>query len=227
MVALDALFAAANVRSSENDPKALLERLRAGRPQREEASAAAPWKYRANATIMYWIDSCVPEAGAESQDVDSPVLNVALLDTGASSARIVARSEPITIQLSGEDQICSQCEAQPLDFAPYAIRDTETAFGVRVFRAQRSAESSRNIETLYLFRVNGAVLDEILEVETLRDQVLSRERSESTQTRRVVVMQRKAHDGFFDIVVRSVTDRSEPATNFHWSVAAGAYRRQQ
>jgi hypothetical protein len=187
-----------------------------------EASDLKSWKYFSNAWVLYWIDQNDSQDESNSQVYQ---LHASVLEIKDDKIAVLARNDSINIEISElEESLCQSC-TQPLDLAPYKISPTETAFGVRWYLAGKSGEQSRNVEYLCLFSIRDHSLDNILKIKTKEDEIISRDRGEGTEIKRIVIMSKQLTNGHYDILVRKVGEKKNESV-YKWDLKNHSYEEQ-
>ena len=88
-----------------------------------------------------------------------------------------------------------------LDFAPFRLNARETAFGVRYHNYYHSTARSEMSETLYLYRFWDDHLYPIFNVITV-EEGSDMDGNHDFSHHLILIMSTKAHNGFFDLVVK-------------------------
>ncbi len=111
------------------------------------------------------------------------------------------------------------------DLIPFRISDKETAFGVRVSNSYHSTARSSSSEALHLYRLHDGELTMIFaEILASTNVELAQDDSgkdDRTESRRVVIVSKTKHDGFYDLVVRD--RKTKETTRWRWNGSAYAH----
>jgi hypothetical protein len=146
---------------------------------------------------------------------DQALMHAGVLRETARGFVLVARSdgeEPV----SGEPLYSFGLE---LDLIPYRISPSVTAFGVRIHNSYNSTARASSYDALHLYRLHGKRLVQVF-AEVTRETYLEKAQDDSGDdieniTSAVVIVSKKKHKGFFDLVVRD--QESRESTTFRWN----------
>ena len=138
-------------------------------------------------------------------------LRTAVLRGRNGAFELVARSE-------GEEPLTNEplwTHFVTLDLIPWPIRDGENALGVRVSNSYLSTARSSSTEALHLYRLKNDELTMIFAALTFESNSDKSGDTPDESVRRVVIVGRKKHHGFHDLLVRD--RRTKATTTWRWN----------
>ena len=150
---------------------------------------------------------------------DSLIRAAVLREAGGEFA-LVARSD-------GEEPVTNEANlwvaSLSLDLIPFRISAQDVAFGVRVQNSYFSTARSSSSEALHLYRLHGGKLTQVFAELTRASNYETpdegdEEEGTETASAAVVIVSRKKHKGFHDLLLRDT--ETGATTRFRWNGTA-------
>lgn len=159
-----------------------------------------------DAALGHWRNDLWVVAAVYDQTVQAAVLHET-----KGRFTLVARS-------AGEEPLSSEpnlyAAGVTLDLIPYRIAPKEVAFGVRVSNSYESSARSSASEALHLYRLHGGTLRQVF-VTLTRESNWDKSDQDGAESQWVVIVSKKAHKGFYDLLVRD--KKTKETTMYRWN----------
>jgi hypothetical protein len=195
--------------TASDDPLAVGKELEAALHRAPGVSAGATCKAKEWHPLGF-VGLCAPPAAKNAKLIGPHVI---LLGTKSDKLEPVASAQLVLGEtncetMSGEPLSADEAPAFELDLAAYTLAPGSDAIGVRL-SCHNEFPSGEGSETrLYLFERRGDKLEQIFDQRiawTNEDRVAGSE----TSGRSVVIVQKEAHDGRADLVLRTTTSEND------------------